>query len=252
MNLNDPIEVVRKPSLTPSGFFGHGPENIVELENFMTEEEINFLDNAARNITIWDVTQSHKNENGTIVYDASYWADRVCSRPSLDKNDLRIGPVIENLVKRLEPVIEEFFKVKVRPTGQTIVKWNPGQYQLPHADNELHSGPDAGKPNDFPQYDIASLFYINDDYVGGELYFPNQGIQFKPKKGSAYFFPGDMNYVHGVTEIMSNFRYTCPFFWEILEHTGDVKPDFNKEYYRIFPNNELIQSWDTRNGIRGS
>jgi len=224
MNIENAIEVTRKPSSTPSGFFGNGIENIVELENFMTEEEVNFLDQAARSLTVWDVTQSHVNENGTIVYDAGFWKDRVASSPSLDANDPRIVPIITGLVQRLKPIVEEFFQVKAQPTGQTIVKWLPGQYQHPHADKELHEGPDAGKPNDFPNYDIASLFYINDDYEGGELYFPLQGIQFKPKRGAAYFFPGDKEYIHGVTEVKGSLRYTCPFFWEILEHTGDRKP----------------------------
>jgi hypothetical protein len=224
MNTNEAITVIRKPSLTPSGFFGNGPENIVELENFMTEQEINFLENAARNITIWDITQSHMNENGTVTYDSDYWKDRVATGPTLGKNDPLIGPIINGLYKKLEPVIEKHFNVKIRPTGETIVRWLPGQFQNPHADKELHEGPDAGTPNDFPYYDIASLFYLNEDYEGGELYFPLQGIKFKPKRGAAYFFPGDMNYVHGVTEIKSGIRYTCPFFWEILEHTGDKKP----------------------------
>jgi hypothetical protein len=251
MNNTNPSVVFRKPSSTPSGFFGSGIENIVELENFMTEEEVEFLDKAARSITVWDVTQSHVNENGTVVYDAGFWKDRVASRPSLDKNDPRIGVIIENLVGRLKPIIEDFFNVKAQPTGQTIVKWLPGQLQHPHADKELHYGPDAGTPNDFPHYDIASLFYINDDYLGGELYFPNQGIQFKPKRGAAYFFPGDMNYVHGVTEVRESLRYTCPFFWEILEHTGEVKPDFTKEYFRIFPEDSTVASWSSKDGILG-
>jgi hypothetical protein len=250
MNNDDAIKVERKPSITPSGFFGSGPENIVELENFMTEEEVDFLDKAARTITVWDVTQSHKNENGTIVYDAGFWKDRVASAPSLNQNDPKIVPIIVGLFNRLQPIIEDFFKVKVQPTGQTIVKWRPGDYQHPHADKELYQGPDAGLPNDFPHYDISSLFYINDDYVGGELYFPHQNIQFKPKRGSAYFFPGDMNYVHGVTEITEGLRYTCPFFWEILEHTGEIKPDFNKKYERIFATDEQIKSWDPQRGIR--
>jgi hypothetical protein len=33
-----------------------------------------------------------------------------------------------------------------------------------------------------------------------------------------------MQYIHGVTEIKSGIRFTCPFFWEITEHTGDKKP----------------------------
>jgi len=213
-----------RKSITPSGFFGNSKDMIVELENFMTEDEINFLENAARNIKIWDVTESHTNENGTVIYDADYWKDRVASRPSLDKNDPAIGPVIEGLFKKLKPVIENFYNVVAVPTGQTIVRWLPGQLQNPHADKELHDGPDAGLPNDFPYYDIASLFYLNDDYEGGELYFPLQGIQFKPKRGAAYFFPGDKNFIHGVTEIKSGIRYTCPFFWTIIKHTGENKP----------------------------
>ena len=211
-------------SITPSGFFGDDKSMIVELENFMTEEEINFLDDAARKITIWDYTEDHVNENGTVVYDSNYWKDRVCSSPSLNKNDPNIVPVIVGLFQKLQPVIEQFYSVKAEPTGQTIVRWLPGQLQNPHADKELHDGPDAGKPNDFPWYDLASLFYLNDDYEGGELYFPNQGIKFKPKRGAAYFFPGDKNFIHGVTEIKSGIRYTCPFFWTITEHTGDNKP----------------------------
>jgi hypothetical protein len=223
MNNADNV-VIRKPSITPSGWFGNGKENIVELENFMTQEELELLDKAARTLTVWDQTQSHVNENGTVVYDAGFWKDRVASAPSLNQNDPRIVPVISGLVERLKPIVEEFFQVKAQPTGQTIVKWLPGQLQMPHADKELHEGPDAGKPNDFPQYDIASLFYINDDYEGGELYFPLQKVQFKPKRGAAYFFPGDKEYIHGVTEITSGLRYTCPFFWEILKHTGDRQP----------------------------
>lgn len=216
--------VKRSPSITPSGWFGNSKDMIVELENFMTEEEIEFLEKAAKSLTIWDVTQSHVNENGTVVYDSDFWKDRVATGPSLDKNDPTIAPIVSGLFERLKPIVEEFYKVKVNPTGPTIVKWLPGQLQNPHADKELHDGADAGLPNDFPNYDLSSLFYLNEDYEGGELYFPLQGVKFKPKKGAAYFFPGDKEFIHGVTEIKSGLRYTCPFFWEITEHTGERQP----------------------------
>jgi len=211
-------------SITPSGFFGSSPDMIQARENFMTKEEHEFLLNAAKNLTHWDVTETHYNEDGTVIYDSEYWKDRVATTPSLDKEDPEIARVILGLVKRLKVEVDEFFNVDALPTSPAIVKWLPGQLQMPHADKELHEGSNAGKPNDFPWYDIAGLFYLNDDYEGGELYFPNQGIQFKPKPGGAYFFPGDMNYVHGVTRIESGIRYVIPFFWTILEHTGDKKP----------------------------
>lgn len=206
-------------SITPSGFFGDAADKIIELENFMTNEELEFLKEASRKIVYWDDAGEDKvDEDGTTIYDASYWRDRVCSGESLDKNDPRIQPLLRTLQNRLKPVIEEMWNIRIIPTGTTIVKWKPGQFQNPHADKELWEGEDRGKPNAFPWYDVSSLFYINDDYEGGELYFPIQNVKIKPKAGAAYFFPGDMNYIHGVTEVKGSDRYTCPFFWTIIGH----------------------------------
>jgi hypothetical protein len=211
-------------SITPSGFFGSSIDMIQARENFMTKEELDFLASSAKSITEWDITETHYNDNGTIIYDSSYWDNRVASRPILDKLNPEISNVINTMVDRLKIEVDNFFNVDAKPTSPAIVRWPAGYRQEPHADKELHVGIDAGKPNDFPWYDLAGLFYLNDDYEGGELYFPNQGIQFKPKPGAAYFFPGDKNFIHGVTEITSGIRYVIPFFWTILKHTGEKQP----------------------------
>lgn len=204
-------------SITPSGYFGHGKEMIGEIENFISEEELVRLNNFIRANEIWDITETHYNEDGTIIYDSGYWDGRVASYPTISKTDPGITEVIETIVKRLKPHIDKFFNVEAFPTSPAMVRWLPGNLQMPHADKELHEGDNAGKPNDFPWYDIATIMYLNSDYEGGELYFPNQGIQFKPKRGAVYFFPGDKNYIHGITQIESGIRYTCPFFWTIRE-----------------------------------
>jgi hypothetical protein len=205
-------------SITPSGFFGDSPSNIVSLEDFMTEYELSYLNDFIRSNESWDVTETHYNENGTVIYDSDYWDNRVATYPTIEKSDPQVPKIIQGMVERLKIEVDKFFNVDANPTSPAMVRWLPGQLQMPHADKELHTGPDAGKPNDFPYYDIAGLFYINDDYEGGELYFPEQGIRFKPKAGAAYFFPGDKNYIHGVSEIISGIRYTVPFFWTIMSH----------------------------------
>lgn len=205
-------------SITPSGFFGSDPKNIQTRENFMTPEELKILNEFIRSNDSWDVTESHYNEDGVCIYDASYWENRVASLHTIREVNPEVPLVISGMVDRLKKEVDSFFKVDALPTSPALVRWLPGQYQYPHADKELHEGENRGKPNDFPYYDIAGLFYLNDDYEGGELYFPDQDIKFKPKAGAAYFFPGDMNYIHGVTTITSGIRYTCPFFWTILSH----------------------------------
>lgn len=214
----------RPVSITPSGFYGKDLSNIVEIENFLTESEIERLKDFAYNNKIWDITETHYDEDGLVLYDHKIWEDRVCTYQSLKKSDELILELIYDMIRRLKVEVEKFFDVKVQATGPAIVRWRVGDRQEPHADKEFHIGEERGRPNDFPHYDIASLFYFNDEYEGGELYFPVQGIEFKPKPGAAYFFPGDRFYVHGVRPVKSGLRCTSPFFWTILEHTGDKKP----------------------------
>lgn len=217
---NNPI------SITPSGFFGDSPEMIGSIEDFLTSDELQLLNNFIRSNETWDKSETHYNEDGTVIYDSGYWDGRVATYPSINKTSPEAIHTIQEIVKRLKTKIDSFFNVDASPTSPALVRWLPGNFQMPHADKELHEGENRGKSNDFPWYDIATIIYLNEDYEGGELYFPNQGIEFKPKAGGAYFFPGDMNYIHGIKEITSGIRYTCPFFWTILSHKdGDEKND---------------------------
>ena len=213
-------------SITPSGFFGQGKENIVQIDNFLTDYELSYLNEFVKQITEWDVTRTHYNEDGTIIYEADYWKDRVLTSTNLYNQNQKAHRIIEYATKRLKEKIQNKWDITAVATMPSIVRWLPGQLQMPHADKELHEGENAGKPNDFPYYDIGSLFYLNDDYEGGELYFPKQNLEFKPKAGSAYFFPGDLHYIHGVKEIKSGVRYTCPRFWIVKAHS---KPELEEE-----------------------
>jgi predicted 2-oxoglutarate/Fe(II)-dependent dioxygenase YbiX len=139
-------------------------------------------------------------------------------------SDPSILELIYSMIARLKIEVDAFFNVDAKETGPAIVRWPVGARQEPHADKEFHSGPEKGRANDFPWYDLAGLFYFNDDYEGGELYFPQHGIEFQPVAGAAYFFPGDMNYTHGVRPVISGNRFTSPFFWTIQKHTGEKQP----------------------------
>jgi hypothetical protein len=205
-------------SITPSGYFGNSKDNIVEIIDAITEDEKNILLDWARQNKHFDQTKDEYNENGNIIYQANIWKDRVVTFKTFEKHGPEIIEVLHNIITRLNKTIDDFFKVKSTPTGPCIVRWPVGSRQEPHADKEMHEGPDAGSPNSFPWYDLGTVFYLNEDYEGGELYFPLQGIEFKPKAKAAYFFPGDKNYIHGVRPITDGVRYTAPFFWTIERH----------------------------------
>lgn len=54
----------------------------------------------------------------------------------------------------------------------------------------------------------SAIIYINDNYEGGELYFPQHDIEIKPKAGMFAAFPGNDNYLHGVRKSEKHNRYT--------------------------------------------
>lgn len=47
----------------------------------------------------------------------------------------------------------------------------------------------------------ATVTYINDDYMNGELYFPDRNLKFRPPARSMITFPATRDYVHGVTAV---------------------------------------------------
>jgi hypothetical protein len=54
----------------------------------------------------------------------------------------------------------------------------------------------------------ASVLYLNKDYSGGEIYFPNFGETYSPEAGdAAVFLQNDPQYVHGVKKVTNGHRY---------------------------------------------
>ena len=108
----------RPVSITPSGFFGDSSDNIVELENFLSVDERERLMNFALNNKIWDITESHSDEDGLVLYDADVWKDRVCTYKSLMASDPTILDLINSMIARLKIEVDKFFDVDVQENIQ--------------------------------------------------------------------------------------------------------------------------------------
>lgn len=104
--------------------------------------------------------------------------------------------------------------------GTTLRKWYPGESQPPHSDCEArfswnYDTWESSRINNFSSLFIeyAALTYLNEDYEGGELYFPEYEIEIKPSAGELIFFPGNHLYLHGVREVTSGHRYAVMTFF---------------------------------------
>lgn len=101
-------------------------------------------------------------------------------------------------------------------------KWEIGESQEVHSDTEsvdengvLEPFPENISHGSRPLYlaDYSCYVYLNDDYDGGEIFFPEHGIQIKPTAGSVVMFPSGSHYMHGVKEIRKANRYTLGMYF---------------------------------------
>lgn len=115
------------------------------------------------------------------------------------------------------------FKMQARNNAH-LTKWNmlKGFSMNAHSDSETPSRKPALVGN-FYQYNITSLSYLTDDYLGGELHFPEFELTIKPKSGDMLLFPS--RYKHQILELKSEHRYTMPMFFQFdVEDTVEGIP----------------------------
>jgi predicted 2-oxoglutarate/Fe(II)-dependent dioxygenase YbiX len=95
-----------------------------------------------------------------------------------------------------KPWLPNFFNIK---------KYNEGADMGPHVD--------SSDPTNIEHPVISGVMYLNDNYEGGEINFPNQGVSIKPKAGSVIIFPSTDPYLHHPQKIDYGTKYMVPLFW---------------------------------------
>jgi predicted 2-oxoglutarate/Fe(II)-dependent dioxygenase YbiX len=94
----------------------------------------------------------------------------------------------------------------MRLITQKLTRWKEGSEMSPHSDNSWPNGNTEAHPTSFRTW--SGIYYINDDYEGGEIYFPELDWNFKPKADTLLMFPSTSRYIHGVNKVTKGTRYT--------------------------------------------
>lgn len=56
---------------------------------------------------------------------------------------------------------------------------------------------------------VSCVTYLNDDYEGGELYFPYLDLTYLPKAGDSIFFPSTFLFAHASKPVTSGIKYSA-------------------------------------------
>jgi hypothetical protein len=156
---------------------------------------------------------SYLNNNEVTVDESGYSPFGVYTG-NYGTQDLHIA--FDNNYKKAKKIIEESFKCSVYDEGMTsIVELKTGDSMPVHLDHGSASNENVGLKTGAgnPTRDISSVLYYNDNYEGGEIYFPNQDLLIKPKPGMFICFPAKDEFPHQVKEIKSGYRWCSTAFW---------------------------------------
>lgn len=177
---------------------------VIIVEDFLLQDEIAKLDFFMRNF----------NYDGLTEHKFKYWDKRL-----LNKSVMNDNPGYEDKMDDIMPILEcLLLRTKIFLNQHDHEdSWNPAPYNLIkmfpesskvrfhndhylemfiHIDNQDHM--------ESPIF-WGSVFYINDNYEGGEIYYPEYEYQYKPKPGSMVLHEG--NTKHGVKKVTSGERY---------------------------------------------
>jgi len=179
---------------------GSSAENIQYIENALSKEDHKVLLEYVKNAEDWKEQP---------------WLARTVESQNLPEEIFEILKKTSELVYKK---ITDFYDIAINPHRESrlhVVKFVKGFYLVPHVDTLSSEG-----------NHIASVYYINDDYLGGEIDFPDHSLKIKPKANSLIIFPGNENYVHGVNEIIDNDRYSSAMWFQFTGSTFDKQGEW--------------------------
>ena len=182
------------------------PSNIVVVENFISESHLEKIYKYCYLINEWESQSSAET-------------DKISTAATMKNQAPELHEIMCDYALKMQNLIEHKFGRILEPGTLGIRRWDEGEFQDPHADGESADG----IPNETYIVDYGSILYVNDNYEGGELYFPGYDICFKPKAGTLVFFPSSTYYIHGVKPVTGGIRYTSPHFWVPVKHRKIVE-----------------------------
>lgn len=169
------------------------------------------------------------------------WHEWNGANPDKEKFCLRHFLVDPNHTNSLDPLYDHISFVYEQVFGGIERAYLHYSTQLyPHASQNIKSTEGLlsilkyGKTGYLPEHQdqgvssrvLSTVAYLNDNYSGGEIEFPQVGITIKPEAGSIIFFPSNFVFTHTVKEIKDGYRYSVPQWYHSLKiprmSTGEV------------------------------
>src|ERR1700752_5009745 len=93
------------------------------------------------------------------------------------------------------------------PETVILAAMGAGGHHGRHADNCRQNEQGDWVANHTPHRDVSAIYYLNEEFDGGEIVFERQQLTVKPRRGLLMAFPSAADHVHEVLPVRSGVRY---------------------------------------------
>ena len=140
--------------------------------------------------------------------------------------------ITEEMAKKFEQAVAGCFREHIAPRYNCEFKsYEPvqflgypvGGHYKGHNDGE-HFNYETRQWESIMDRDVSFLFYLNDQYGGGELEFYDLGLTIKPKKGMMIAFPSYKDFPHKVHPVTWGYRYSLVSWVATQKNLYDTIP----------------------------
>ena len=132
-----------------------------------------------------------------------------------DTQHIEMGPIQDKIIELMrntvKHVVNPFYGVEICESEvPQILSYGIGGHYCPHVDGEslwqTPNGELIWKKS--IERDLSMVFYLNDDFEGGDFIFPDLKIRVRPEPGMLVCFPSNHHYKHGVEPVTKGKRYS--------------------------------------------
>lgn len=192
-------------------------KNIFVIYDFITEEECDILLNEclqSKDSDWQEINYAHADsiKQGSELYEKYQNYKKQWDKTSMTSANINILENIRNrchdfLDKDLN-ITDEIFRIKkfTKSRSLDVHHDDAGDFSLRH----------------------GLVIYLNDDYDGGEIYYPEFNFQYKPVARSLIIHPANKQYRHGIRQVSRNDRYSISCFSSTITNEFRKKIAENK------------------------
>jgi prolyl 4-hydroxylase len=179
---------------------------IVVVEDFISIEEVEIFNKLGKDTpSLWE---GSNDGNGL----KEWYGNQLRIEPdNLKDSYWYYRDLLDSIQKRSEAIFTEYYGIsdfEYLPINSLSRRIGPG---LGVHTDEI----DPEHPQYNPNEKIIThgfVVYINDDYDGGEIFYPNKNISIKPVARSLVMHPGNKEYEHGVKDVLNTTRYSLSWW----------------------------------------